>query len=102
MDKRSLYIVAGNRTECWRYVTKNSLHDWFYVSSPSRLAGIYSQAVVYVGTFQDRPDLAEIQATVAKQGYWVEILTGNPALIPAANSTPVSTSDPTTGPIIDA
>jgi hypothetical protein len=67
-----ILVIAGNHAQANDYIrrkceerfcngdTSVSMSDYSYVSSADRMRGMNEVHGVFIGTFRDRPDLAEI------------------------------------------
>lgn len=64
-----LWIIAGNRTEFEDFVIRKRVQglffDYRYVSSADTIRGLNRIRGLYVGSYQERNDLAEIQQYIA-------------------------------------
>jgi len=61
------FVVAGNRHEYNAHINKMGYNpnEYVYVSDPLQLRGRIEIEGFYIGTYYDRPDIAEIQQIIA-------------------------------------
>ena len=66
MKNDTKYVVAGNWNEFINY-TKNRVDDdtmYIYVSGIDSIRGLDEISGVFIGTFQNRPDIVDIRNTI--------------------------------------
>jgi hypothetical protein len=77
------YIVAGNWNEFINY-TKNRVDDddtmYIYVNNVDVMRGLNEISGVFIGTFQNRPDIVDIRNTILsiKSRKTIQTLTDSP------------------------
>ncbi|WP_440571617.1 hypothetical protein [Streptomyces sp. KR2] len=67
MSTAPIVLIAGTTDEAQQYCRETGLQprDVIYASNPATLHGLRRPAVVRVGSWQQRPDLAGIEAALA-------------------------------------
>jgi hypothetical protein len=61
------FVVAGNRHEYNQHIHKMGYNpnEYTFVSDPIQLRGLETIEGFYLGSYMDRPDIAEIQQIIA-------------------------------------
>ncbi|MFE9197811.1 hypothetical protein ACFYMH_17315 [Streptomyces albidoflavus] len=67
MSTAPIVLIAGTSAEAQQYCRATGLQprDVIYASNPATLHGLRRPVVVRVGSWQRRPDLADIEAALA-------------------------------------
>ena len=67
-----IYVVAGSYSEFLDWTNKNVNNIWIiYVSSMKKLRGLSNARVLFVGTYESRPDYLDIHAYCQVHGFMV-------------------------------